>query len=154
MVPRSLLLIAKVTLLAAIYVTVAHWGLQFDPVNRFATIIWPPAGVSLAALLLFGRDLWPGIAIGAAIVNVWIGAPLPVACGIALGNTLAALLGWYALQRIPGFRLTVDRLRDALGFILLAAILSTAVRATIGGAGPYPRGPIPGSRLAGPGFTS
>jgi len=153
MVPRSLLLSAKVTLLAAIYVTVAHWGLQFDPVNRFATIIWPPAGVSLAALLLFGRDLWPGIAIGAAIVNVWIGAPLPVACGIALGNTLEALLGWYALQKIPGFRLTVDRLRDALGFIVLAAILSTAVSATIGVTSLYLGGLIPASRFAETWFT-
>ncbi len=153
MVPRSLLLSAKVTLLAAIYVTVAHWGLQFDPVNRFATIIWQPAGVSLAALLLFGRDLWPGIAIGAAIVNVWIGAPLPVACGIALGNTLEALLGWYALQKIPGFRLTVDRLRDALGFIVLAAILSTAVSATIGVTSLYLGGLIPGSRFAETWFT-
>src|SRR5258706_14030959 len=131
MVPRSLLLIAKVTLLAASYVTVAHWGLQFAPVNRCATIIWPPAGVSLAALLLFGRDLWPGIAIGAAIVNLWIGAPLPVACGIALGNPPEALLGGHALQKIPGFRLTVDRLPDPLGFIVPAAIPTTAVSATV-----------------------
>jgi len=153
MVARRLLLSAKVTLVAAIYVAVAHWGLQFDPVNRFATIIWPPAGLSVAALLLFGQDLWPGIFLGAAIVNVWTGAPLPVACGIAVGNTLEALLGWYALQRIVGFRLTLDRLRDALGFIALAAVLSTAVSATIGVTSLYVGGLIPGSRFAETWFT-
>ena len=118
--------------LAAIYVAVGHWGLQFDPVSRFATIIWPPAGIALAALLLFGPDLWPGVALGAMIVNLWTGAPFVVAAGIAVGNTLEALLAWYALQRIPGFRPSLERLIDVLGFVGLAAIASTTVAATIG----------------------
>lgn len=132
MASRWLLLTAKVIVLAAIYVAVGHWGLQFDPVNHFATIVWPPAGVSIAALLLFGPRLWPGVALGAAIVNLWSGAPMLVAAGMALGNTLEALLGWYALQRIPGFRPALDRLPDALGFVGFAAILSPVIAATLG----------------------
>src|ERR1041384_7944769 len=133
---RWVSLAAKIAALAAIYVAVGHGALQFDPVNRFATVVWPPAGLSLAALLLFGSELWPGVALGAAIVNLWAGATIPVAAGIALGNTLEALVGWYALRRIPGFRATLDRLTDVLGFIGLAAIASTAVSATIGAAPP------------------
>lgn len=118
-------------MLAATYVAVARLGLQLDPVGRFATFVWPPTGLSLAALLLFGRNLWPGIFLGAAVVNVWTGAPPLVAAGIALGNTLEAVLGEYALRHIPGFRLSLDRLIDALALVGVA-LASTLVSATIG----------------------
>jgi signal transduction histidine kinase/integral membrane sensor domain MASE1 len=52
--------------------------------------------------------------------------------GIAMGNTLEALAGAYALQRIPGFRCALDRLIDAFAMILIAAVLSTAISASIG----------------------
>lgn len=93
--------------------------------------MWPATGVSLAALVLFGRDLWPGIFLGAAVVNVWTGAPILVASGIAIGNTLEAVVGEYALRRIPGFRLGLDRRVDGLG-IVAVALISTMVSATIG----------------------
>jgi len=147
MILRWVSLAAKIAALAAIYVAVGHWGLQFDPVNRFATVVWPPAGLSLAALLLFGPEMWPGVAVGAVVVNLWAGATVPVAAGIALGNTLEALVGWYALRRIPGFRSTLDRLTDVLGFIGLAAIASTAVSATIGVTSLW-LGGLPASRFA------
>lgn len=41
-------------------------------------------------------------------------------------------MGAYALSRIPGFRLSLDRLQDVIGLVLLAGVLSTAVSATIG----------------------
>lgn len=109
----------------------ARLGLQLDPVNRFATLVWPPTGLSLAALLLFGSRLWPGVALGAVVANVLTGAPLLVAAGIAVGNTLEALIGAAALSRIPGFRLGLDRLVDALGLIGVS-LASTLVSATIG----------------------
>ena len=98
--------IGRVVLLAAVYVVVARLGLKMDAVSGFATLVWAPTGISLAALLISGQHLWPGIALGAVIVNVWTGAPVPVACGIALGNTLEAVVGAYALRRIPGFQLS------------------------------------------------
>src|SRR5260370_19954277 len=49
--------------------------------------------------------------------------------------------GWYALQRIPGFRLTLDRVQDALGLVVFAAMGSAVVSATIGVSGLYARGP-------------
>jgi PAS domain S-box-containing protein len=94
--------------------------------------VWPPTGIALAALLLRGYRLWPGIMLGAGIANLLTGAPIFVALGIASGNTLEALLGAYALRRIPGFRTSLDRLRDVLALIVLAAMLSTMVSATIG----------------------
>jgi signal transduction histidine kinase len=118
--------------LAALYIAAARVGLAIDAVAGFATLVWAPSGIALAALLLRGDRLWPGVLIGAFIANTLTGAPLLVALGIATGNTLEAVLGVYALRRIPGFRASLDRVSDALGLIVLAAGLSTVVSATIG----------------------
>src|SRR5688572_20083488 len=123
---------AELLALAAVYVGAARIGLAIDAVAGFATLVWAPSGIALAALLLRGHRLWPGVLIGAFVANTLTGAPVLVAVGIAIGNTLEAVLGSYALRRIPGFRTSLDRVRDVLGLIVLAAALSTVVSATIG----------------------
>lgn len=124
--------LAKAVLLTAAYVALARIGLTIHAINVFASLVWAPTGLSLAAMLLMGTRFWPSIALGAVIANVWTGAPLPVALGIGAGNTLEAVLGAYALRRIPGFRSSLDRLVDVFGLVVLAAVASTAVSATIG----------------------
>jgi signal transduction histidine kinase len=124
--------LAQILALAAIYVAVARLGLMLAPVGRFAALVWPPTGIALAALVLVGYRLWPGVALGAFAVNAWIGAPVLVALGMSLGNTLEALMGAYLLRRVGGFRRSLDRLRDVLALIGLGAGISTTVSATIG----------------------
>jgi len=124
--------LAQVVALTAVYLLAGRFGLAMDAVSGFASLVWPPAGIALAALLLWGPALWPGVAVGALLVNLWAGAPLLVAAGIATGNTVEALLGSWALRRIPGFRPSLERLRDVLGLVLLAAALSTTLSATVG----------------------
>jgi PAS domain S-box-containing protein len=123
---------AEILVLAALYVLAARAGLKLDAVGGFATLVWPPTGIALAALLIRGYRLWPGVAIGAFVANVLTGAPLPVALGIATGNTLEALTGAYALRLIPDFHRTLDRLIDAAALLVLAGVMSTAISATIG----------------------
>jgi signal transduction histidine kinase len=118
--------------LAAVYTVLAKLGLMMDAVSGFATLVWAPTGLSLAALLLLGPEVWPGVALGALAANLWNGAPILVAASIAVGNTLEAVLGAWALRRIPGFRPSLDRLVDALALVVLAAVASTAVSATVG----------------------
>jgi len=118
--------------LAIVYVVAARAGLMLDAVAGFATVVWPPSGLALAALLILGMDLWPGVLIGAFLANLITGAPVPVAMGIALGNTLEPVLAVYALRRTAGFRISLERLVDVAGLIILAAGLSTLVSATIG----------------------
>ena len=89
-----------------------------------------PTGIALVVLVLYGTRLWPGIAGGAFLVNWLAGAPVLVACGMALGNTLEALIATVLLTRVVGFHPSLDRLRDVLGVIVLAAGLSTLVSAT------------------------
>jgi integral membrane sensor domain MASE1 len=121
-----------VVVLAGAYVLVARFGLAMDAVSGFATLVWPPTGLSLAALLLVDEDAWAGVAIGAFITNAWAGASVPVAVGIALGNTLQAVAAAWALRRFADFHPSIDRLNDALALVAFAALGSTLISATIG----------------------
>ena len=86
----------------------------------------------MAAVLLLGWRVWPGVFAGALIANMITGAHPGTALGIATGNTLEAVTGGYALMRIGGFHRSLDGLRDVIAFIVLAAGLSTMISATIG----------------------
>src|SRR5947209_9705492 len=135
--------VVRMVVLCVSYVATAKFGLSLDAVHSVATAVWPPTGIALMALVLGGYRLWPGIAVGAFLINLWAGAPLPVACGITLGNTLEALVGALLLQRLAGFSPALDRLRDVLGLVVLAAVLSTLVSATVGVTSGWLGGMIP-----------
>jgi integral membrane sensor domain MASE1 len=60
----------KIAALAVTYFITGKLGLQLGAVAGFATLVWPPSGISLAAVLLFGQRVWPGITIGALVVNL------------------------------------------------------------------------------------
>jgi signal transduction histidine kinase len=117
--------------LCAIYFGTARLGLSLGAVSRFATLVWLPSGLSVAALLLFGSRLWPGILPGALLVNRVNGAPLLVAVGIGIGNSLEALV-CAALLRRWRVRSALDTLRDVVLLALLAAPASTLISATVG----------------------
>ena len=117
---------------AALYAASGRLGLLLANTQQNATLIWPPTGLALAAMVSFGPRLWPGVLIGAAITNAWVGtAPGPLV-GIAVGNTLEALVGWYLLCRVAKVDMGFARLRDVLAFLLFGVLLATVVSATIG----------------------
>src|SRR6266850_888698 len=118
--------LGKAALVFAAYFLTARLGLRLGAVAGFATLVWPPTGISLAALFLFGDALWPAVALGAFAVNIAAGAPLPVACGIATGNTLEALAG-ANLLRLARFQPGLERVRDVLALVLLAALVSALI---------------------------
>lgn len=122
----------KVVLLTAIYYAAAKFGLLFAFINSNASVIWPPAGLAIVSLLLLGWRLFPGIALGAFLVNAETPIPISCAIGITLGNTLEALFGYYLLHRVVRFQNSLGRIRDVLGLVLLSAFASTTVSATIG----------------------
>ncbi len=114
------------------YFITAKFGLSLNPVSGFATLIWLPSGISLAALLIFGLRIWPGILLGAFLSNLFSGAPFPAALGIGIGNTLEAVIAAFLLQRLIHFDNSLGRLRDVLGLIIIAALFSTMISASIG----------------------
>jgi len=118
--------------LAALYYGAAKLGLSLAFETPSVTAVWAPTGISLAALVLFGLRLWPGVALGALLANAWTGVPLLAVLGITAGNTLEALVGAYLLTRLTSFNPKLDRVADVAWLVLLGAILSTTVSATAG----------------------
>jgi two-component system, NarL family, sensor histidine kinase FusK len=118
--------------LAAVYTASGKLGLDLAFATRSVTAVWPPTGIALAALVLGGYRLWPGVAIGALITNVNTGVPPQTVLGIAIGNTLEALTGAFLLRRIADFNPDLGRVRDVMALVLAGAVLSTMVSATIG----------------------
>src|SRR5262249_28423701 len=113
------------------YVVTARFSLSMGAVAGVAAPVWPPTGLALAALVICGPRLWPGIAAGAFLANWSVGVPVLAAIGTALGNTFEALLGSYLLRRTD-FRPSLERVRDVLALVVFGAGVSTLLSATIG----------------------
>ncbi len=122
----------QLAVVALAYVGGAKLGLLAAVAQKVVSSAWPPSGVALAALLLLGLRYWPGIAVGALLLNWTAGVPVAGAAGIALGNTLEAVSAVWLLQRVAQFRPSLERLRDVLALVTLAALVSTTLSATIG----------------------
>lgn len=135
----------KGVVLFSFYFVTAILGLQLDAVSGFATLVWLPTGISLAFLLIFGLRFWPAVMLGAFLANLLSDAPFLVAVGISIGNTLEALVGAYLLKRFVRFQPELDRVKDVLGLIFLAAIASTLISASIGVFSLWAGGVISGS---------
>lgn len=127
--PDRVLYILNILILALIYFVAAKIGLRINA--GFATFVWLPIGIALAALFLYGYRLWPGIAIGSFMASFIIGGSWEVALGISAGNTLEALAGVYILRRYMKLDYAFERLRDAMGF-LLVALSMPVIGATVG----------------------
>jgi PAS domain S-box-containing protein len=94
--------------------------------------VWPASGIALAALLLFGYQVWPGVAAGAFLLAFLSPIPHIAAVVYAAGTTLAALTGTCLLRRVVNFCASLSRLRDTLGLIVFGAFGSSIVSASIG----------------------
>jgi diguanylate cyclase (GGDEF)-like protein len=123
-----------VLILAAIYFIVGKLGLKLAYLHPSATAVWPPTGITLVAFLVLGYRVWPGIFLGALLVNLTTAGSLPVCLGIAAGNTLEGLVGCYLLNKFTGGagESAFENSKGVLAFALLAAMLSTMVSATFG----------------------
>jgi len=119
-------------LLAAIYVLAAKVGLVLAFLHPSATAFWPPTGIALAAVLIFGPRVWPAIFIGAFLANEMTAGTLATSLVIAAGNTLEAVIGGYLVNRFARGTAAFARPESILRFVALAGFASTAVSATIG----------------------
>ncbi len=127
---------------ALAYLLTAKLGLLLALDQTNASPVWPPAGIALAACLAIGFRIWPGIFLGAFLSNIIVLAvpfsSLPaivLSLATAAGNTLEALVGAFLVSRFISATRPFDRTLDTLRFILLAAVASPVISATIGSAG-------------------
>lgn len=129
---RRLLYTLSILGVAALYLAAAKLGLSLAFLNRSATAVWPPTGIALAAVLVLGYRVWPGIVIGAFLANVTTSGSVPVSMAITVGNTLEAIFGAWLVRRFANGRHAFERPSDVFKFALLAGGVGTLVSPTIG----------------------
>jgi integral membrane sensor domain MASE1 len=76
----------RLLLAAAAYFAAAKVGLSVASAAEQVTLVWPPTGLALAAIVIVGSDIWPGIALGAFLANVTAHEPVLTAAGVAAGK--------------------------------------------------------------------
>ncbi|MBE7465948.1 MAG: CHASE domain-containing protein [Planctomycetes bacterium] len=127
---------------AAGYFTFGKLGLLLAIPPGYATAVWPPSGLALAAVWLWGPRIAPAILAGSFILNghqVWLQAEpaglipallLPLAIGI--GATVQASLGAWLIGRSVGYGNPLEQPGAIFRFLLLGGPLACLVNATVG----------------------
>ena len=129
--------------LAGVYTVVAYSSLVlFATLNASASPVWPPTGLAIAALLLWGTRLWPGIYVGAFAANflrtsltaasLAATAVTATSLAVAAGNTLEASVGAFLILRFAGGLNAFDRPRNLAVFVLAAGLAAPIISATVG----------------------
>jgi signal transduction histidine kinase len=126
--------------LALAYVLAGRLGLLLAIPPGYATAIWPPSGIALGVLLLFGNRYWPGVWLGSFLTNLVISGPglgvapesIAPAVMIALGASAQALVGSHLIRRAIGLPLELLRERDILLFFVLAGPVACLVAPSVG----------------------
>ncbi len=127
---RSAALLVGIT---AVYFVAGKVGLDFfGLLNPSASAVWPPTGVAIASLLLFGYRAAGAVFAGAFLVNYATAGGVLASLGIAAGNTLEGVAAAYLVTRFAHGAAAFERAVDLAKYAALAAVLSTAVSATIG----------------------
>ena len=126
---------AGVVLLAAAYYGAAKVG-QTLRYTASVSAIWPPAGLGIAALYLWGLRWWPGVLLGEIVVNAELllddsTFPIGSLLGQQAGNMAEILVGAWLLRRLVGPKAALDRV-EQVGGVLLAVGTATAISATVG----------------------
>ncbi len=131
----------KVLLLAVAYYGAGWLGVMLAVPRGYTTGIWPPAGVAVAAMLIFGWRFWPGVFLGACLTSTHLamrGGELHVqeVAMLAIWHgaiaTLQAGIGAKLVRRYVGFPNPLTQQDDIIRFLLLAGPVGCLVGATLG----------------------
>ena len=119
-----------VVVLTAFYFLGGLLGKKISFLAHTQALVWPPSGIALAAILVFGYRFWPGIFVGAVLFSFIDGVPFGFfTFGTAVGNTIGAIVCVFLLKRSVNFENAMERTRDGAGYVLLACGLGTTVNA-------------------------
>lgn len=132
-----------ILVVCAAYFICGRLGLALAIINPIASPVWPPTGVALAVILIWGYQMWPGVFAGAFFVNLvqfslsYHLHPLSAraiveSLAVATGNTSEGLLAAYLVARFANGRRAFDKSEDALRFAALGGLLSSTLSATVG----------------------
>ena len=117
-------------LVALAYLASGWLGMRLATVEAGITVVWPPTGIAVAALVIGGWRWWPAITLGAFGVNLLSGFSPAVSLVIAAGNTVGPLLSALLLHRV-GFARDFSRRQDT-GWFCVAVMVGLLVPPTVG----------------------
>ncbi len=130
------------TIIAVGYFAFGKLGLLLAIEPGYATAVWPPSGIALAGILLFGYRVWPAVVVGSFLVNVSVPPDAAtteimvknavVALSIGMGAGIQAVAGGALIGRFVGFDSTLDRVEEVLRFLVLAGPVACSVNASLG----------------------
>jgi signal transduction histidine kinase len=127
---RVALYIGSVALVSFAYYLAGRLGLELGYLDGAVTALWPPAGVGLVVLFLYGIRLWPGIVIGDLLLADF-STPLGTVAGQTVGNTVALVIAALLLKRLTGGRASLERILDVLALVI-CAVVAAVVSAAFG----------------------
>jgi PAS domain S-box-containing protein len=130
---------APALLLTLAYVVTALLSLNLAIPPSYATPIYPPAGIALAAVLVYGVRALPGVAVGAFIVNLMLSparggaglGALLVPAAVGLGAAAQSAVGAWLVRPRPGGAITLAEPREVGRFFLLAGLLACLINASM-----------------------
>ena len=122
--------LVKILILTFTYIIAAKIGLLLAFEQANTSPVWPPTGVAIAAMLYCGLRVWPGIFLGAFIVNLYVSSVPILSLSIACGNTLEALLASFLILHFSG-KDPFSKISHTAIF-LISLFISTLLGASIG----------------------
>src|SRR5215216_6684200 len=111
----------SIALVAVAYYLAGRIGLELAYLDGAVAALWPPAGLGLAVLFLYGIRLWPGVVIGDLLLADF-STPAGTVAGQTVGNTLALVVAAVVLRRLAGGRGGLERTLDVLALVACAAL--------------------------------
>ncbi len=121
----------KATLVAVAYFLFSLLGYLFISPDNELPIIWPQAGMAIAAVLVIGFEALPGVFIGSFAIAVATGVSAELSALVALGSTIAAAFPAYFLLVKNNFSYMLENISSILKLLLLGVVLSPMIAATV-----------------------
>jgi signal transduction histidine kinase len=115
---------------AGLYYGAGRAGLHLAYLHGTVTALWPPVGVGIAALVILGPGVWPGILIGDLLLADF-STPWETIVGQTVGNTLEVVAAAVLFRRLAQRRIGLERVWDVLALVASAA-LGTLISAGFG----------------------
>lgn len=131
--------IAIIFIIAFLYAITAQLSFFLAAPDTIISPVWPPTGIALAAVLIFGNIALVGVFIGCLIANSHMFTNHDItllSCLLMLipaaGGTIQAYVGKVAIIKFTGSNNIFQNTHSVLIFILLAAFGACLINATLG----------------------
>lgn len=135
----------KILILAILYIATGYVGLSLAIPPGYATMLWPPSGIALGMLLVYGAGIWPGVFLGSFLLNAIVSGALSYDTGIlidftkihvpaliAIGSSLQAICGCILIRHVLGTPIDLKRISDVVKLFIIGGPLTCLIGASIG----------------------